>query len=300
MIGDDGKESTLFYVYDIEGLIPEDHLLRVIDREISFSFIRPKVEHLYGKSGRPSVAPEIMFRMLLVGYLYGIRSERRLCEEVALNIAYRWFCRFGFNDRVPDHSTFSKNRHGRFKGTGIHREIFDEIVRLCMAKGLVSGRHVTVDGTTVKANASIASLRPIEPEQSPEEYLAALDETEASGRDVDDETRGDDGDRPSSDGRDGHPPANAEPEVPSTGIDAMRGKTIRNGTHRSTTDPDARLARKGNLAATTLGHGANILMDNRNRVILGVDLTTPDKRGETDAALRMLDAARERYPQARS
>ncbi|WP_201289920.1 transposase, partial [Escherichia coli] len=108
----------------------------------------------YSPIGRPSIDPELMVRMLVVGYCYGIRSERRLCEEVHLNLAYRWFCRLGLEDEVPNHSTFSKNRHGRFRDSDLFRWLFNEVLRRCMAAGLVKGEGFAVDASIIKADAS--------------------------------------------------------------------------------------------------------------------------------------------------
>ena len=108
-------QAALFYEFSLERHVPEDHLLRSIDRFVELGDVRGRLAPLYSSTGRPSVDPELMVRMLLVGYCFGIRSERRLCEEVHLNLAYRWFCRLDLGDPVPDHSTFSKNRHGRFR-----------------------------------------------------------------------------------------------------------------------------------------------------------------------------------------
>ena len=102
----------------------------------------------------PQIDPELMVRMLVVGYCYGIRSERRLCEEVHLNLAYRWFCRLGLEDEVPNHSTFSKNRHGRFRDSDLFRWLFNEVLRRCMAAGLVKGEGFAVDASIIKADAS--------------------------------------------------------------------------------------------------------------------------------------------------
>jgi transposase len=108
-------QGALFYEFSIDDHVPQDHLLRSIDRFVDLSGIRQHLADFYSHTGRPSIDPELLIRMLLVGYCLGIRSERRLCEEVHLNLAYRWFCRLDLADRVPDHSTFSKNRHGRFR-----------------------------------------------------------------------------------------------------------------------------------------------------------------------------------------
>jgi len=108
-------QDSLFYGFSLEAHVPDDHMLRAIDKFADLSFVREHLKDYYSNTGRPSIDPELMIRMLLVGYCFGIRSERRLCEEVHLNLAYRWFCRLGLDAPVPDHSTFSKNRHGRFR-----------------------------------------------------------------------------------------------------------------------------------------------------------------------------------------
>ncbi|GBE06907.1 hypothetical protein BMS3Bbin05_00239 [bacterium BMS3Bbin05] len=175
MLGESQQSEQMFYYVRVEDIVPEDHLLRLIDRHIEFSFIREKVKHLYSHTGRPSVDPEVLIRMLLIGYLYGIISECRLCEEVKTHIGYRWFVGLSLEDKVPDHSTFSKNRHERFANGEVFQGIFDEIVRQCMEKGFVSGKHLTVDSTHIKANASFKSMEPIVVELKPKEYIAKVD-----------------------------------------------------------------------------------------------------------------------------
>jgi len=124
MLGEQTREEPLFYFLRVDELIRPDHILRLIDRYVDFAFIRPKVKPLYSHTGRPSVDPEVMLRMLLVGYLFGITSERRLCDEVQMHLGYRWFVGLSLHDPVPDHSTFSKNRHGRFQESGVYQEMF--------------------------------------------------------------------------------------------------------------------------------------------------------------------------------
>ena len=126
-----GSQDRLFYSFNLDEHIPQSHLLRGIERCLDLGELRQHLADYYSHTGRPSIDPELMIRMLIVGYCYGIRSERRLCEEVHLNLAYRWFCRLGLEDAVPDHSTFSKNRHGRFSASGAFRWVFDEVVRSC-------------------------------------------------------------------------------------------------------------------------------------------------------------------------
>ena len=139
--------------------MPADHLLRSIDRFVDLSGIREQLRPFYSETGRPSIDPELMIRMLIVGYCIGIRSERRLCEEVHLNLAYRWFCRLGLDGDVPDHSTFSKNRHGRFRDSDLLRQLFETTVARCMAEGLVGGEGFAVDASLIRADANRQTRR---------------------------------------------------------------------------------------------------------------------------------------------
>src|SRR6202044_2748167 len=124
-----------------------NHLLRKIDRFVDLSEVRAHREPYSSETGRPSIDPELMMRMLILGYCLGIRSERRLCDEVHLNLAYRWFCRLGLDGEVPDHSTFSKNRHGRFRESDLLRKLFETVVARCMKEGLVDGTAFAVDAS---------------------------------------------------------------------------------------------------------------------------------------------------------
>jgi transposase len=147
-------QAALFYEFSLERHVPQDHLLRAIDRFVDLSEVRRELAPFYSSTGRPSIDPELLIRMLLVGYCSGVRSERRLCEEVHLNLAYRWFCRLGLDGDVPDHSTFSKNRHGRFRESDLLRKLFETVVRRCMAEGLVGGDGFAVDASLIRADAN--------------------------------------------------------------------------------------------------------------------------------------------------
>src|SRR5215813_11350976 len=148
------EQSALFYEFSLERHIPADHLLRSIDRFVGLEDLRRELAPFYSNIGRPSIDPELMIRMLLVGYCFGIRSERRLCEEVHLNLAYRWFCRLGLEDEVPDHSTFSKNRYGRFRDSDTLRFVFEQVLEQCVREGLVGGEGFAIDASLVKADAN--------------------------------------------------------------------------------------------------------------------------------------------------
>lgn len=184
-----GHQSTkreLFVSISLEDYVPEDHLLRAVDRYLDLSEFRQNLADSYSHTGRPSIDPELMARMLIIGYCYGIRSERRLCEEVSMNLAYRWFCRLGLKDKVPDHSSFSKNRHGRFRDHDAFRTLFDSVLRRCMAEGLVQGEGFATDASMIKADAQrqrscpgSANIDWGDPEQASRpvrEYLAALEQ----------------------------------------------------------------------------------------------------------------------------
>lgn len=154
MLKDPDRQSRLEFV-SIESLVPEDHLLRKIDAVIDFSFIDEICRPYYcADNGRPAIDPTLLFKMLLVGYLFGIRSERRLVDEVKVNVAYRWFLGLGLTDKVPDASVIWQNRRRRYKDTDVAQRIFDEIVYQAMDLGLVSGRVIYSDSTHLKANAS--------------------------------------------------------------------------------------------------------------------------------------------------
>jgi transposase len=138
-------QDRLFYSFNLEEYVPQNHLLRGIDQHLDLSELRQHLSQFYSHTGRPSIDPELIIRMLIIGYSFGIRSERKLCEEVHLNLAYRWFCRLGLEDAIPDHSTFSKNRHGRFRESSAFRHLFEVVLQRCMAEGLVRGEGFATD-----------------------------------------------------------------------------------------------------------------------------------------------------------
>jgi transposase len=255
MMGQQPRAISLFYYFRLEDQIPNDHLLRLLDQHVDFSFVRERLKKFYSSTGRPSIDPEVLLRLLLVGYLYGITSERRLLEEVRMHLAYRWFSRLGFEQEIPDHSTFSKNRHGRFRQSSVFRKVFEEIVQRCLEAGLVEGRNLAVDGTLVGANAGEQSRVPRErladiaqASRTVQEYLSELEQQ--------------------------NPVADIE-ERP------MAQEMV------STTDPDAAWAVK--RGAATLGYYDNYLVDTTSRVILSVEATPARFRQEALAARRMLE-----------
>ncbi len=179
-------QSALFYDFSIEDYIPSDHILRAIDGVIDLSGVRKYLTDFYSSTGRPSIDPELMLRMLLVGYIMGIRSERRLCDEVHLNLAYRWFCKLDLTDAIPDHSSFSKNRHGRFRDSNMLRYVFETVVAQCIEAGLASGQRYAADASIIAADANRQNSTPkadwnpetINLDDAPravQEYLETLD-----------------------------------------------------------------------------------------------------------------------------
>jgi hypothetical protein len=211
--------------------------------------------------------------MLLVGYLFGITSERRLCDEVGMHVGYRWFVGLALDDKVPDHSTFSKNRHGRFKESTIYQQIFDQIVLQCIEKGLVSGKHLTVDSTLVKANAAFKTMEPIVVSLKPGEYINKVERENSVVEEQDDHD---------------------EPWEPK-GDYPQKGEQVSNRLTCSRVDPDSRIARKGNFSENFLGHGVSYLMDNKSRVIIGVDQNLPNRNADAVTAIKLVSRLKWAY-----
>src|SRR5437867_1113729 len=162
MMGQHDRCEALFYYFRLEDQVPENHLLRLIEKHISFEFVRERLRNSYSETGRPSIDPELLLRILLIGYLYGFTSERKLVEELRMHLAWRWFTGLGFDQEIPHHSTFSKNRHGRFQESKLFEQLFEQIVRQCVEVGLVQGKDLSVDGSFVEANAAKESRIPRE------------------------------------------------------------------------------------------------------------------------------------------
>jgi transposase len=252
------EQGALFYEFSLDGHVPPDHLLRSIDRFVDLSDLRRKLSPFYSAIGRPSVDPELMIRMLIVGYCFGIRSERRLCEEVHLNLAYRWFCRLGLDGRVPDHSTFSKNRHGRFRDSDLLRHLFESVLARCIEEGLVGGEAFAVDGSLIKADASrqkgiegSVGLPPEATSRAIDEYLAVLDDA-AFGA--------------------------ATPVTPK---------------FLSPADPAARWT-GAHGGQAFFAYTANYLIDLDHAIIVDVEATTAIRQAEVTAAKRMIERTRKR------
>jgi transposase len=253
------EQAALFYEFSLERHIPVDHLLRSIDRFVDLEDLRRELAPFYSNIGRPSIDPELMIRMLLIGYCFGIRSERRLCDEVHLNLAYRWFCRLGLEGAVPDHSTFSKNRHGRFRESDLFRRVFETILRRCIREQLVGGEGFAVDASLIKADANrqkgIEGNKGLPPEvtgRAFDEYLAVLDDA-AFG---------------------------AATEVTPKFV--------------SPSDPAARWT-GAHGGQAYFAYSTNYLIDVENAIIVDVEATTAIRQAEVLAAKRMIQRSLERF-----
>lgn len=177
MIKENNSTQQGLEIVYIENLVPKDHILRKIDSYIDFSFIRDLTKDFYcPDNGRPAIQPVVLFKMLFIGYLFGIRSERQLIKEIEVNVAYRWFLGFSLTDKVPSHSTISQNRITRFKDTNIYQEIFDNIVFQAINKKLVDGKILYTDSTHLKANANKNKFTKEQVTQSTKDYFEELEE----------------------------------------------------------------------------------------------------------------------------
>jgi transposase len=256
-----GRQDRLFYEFDLEDMVPGDHLLRRIAAALDLSWLRGEMRTHYSHLGCPSICPELMVRMLIVGYCYSIRSERRLCQEVKMNLAYRWFCGLGLEDKVPHHSTFSVNRLGRFRESDILRKVFEEVVCGCMTAGLVGGEGFAVDASVIEADASRfqrvkgaevdwtdaqRASRPVR------EYLVALESE--------------------------NPPINPK----------QKPKAM------SPSDPCAAWTTRGRHKVM-FGYSLNYLIDMENAVILDVEATPTRISKEVDATETMIERTEDRF-----
>jgi transposase len=183
MINKDKDKQEKMEFVSIEDLVPADHILRKIAKQIDFSFARERLYPLYCEdNGRPAVNPVTLFKMLFIGYMFGIRSERRLIKEIEVNLAYRWFLGYGLRDKIPDHSTISQNRRRRFEGTDIFRELFEDVVMMAMKKGYIDGKELYTDSTHLKANANKNKYSKKIVKENTQKYLSDLEAAVAEDR----------------------------------------------------------------------------------------------------------------------
>lgn len=277
MLGRNRSEPALFQYVNVEELVPKNHFLRKVDAVLDLSFVREAVAECYSASrGRPSVDPELALRMMLLGHLYDV-GDRELCDEIGMHVGMRWFCGMNLHDAVPDHSTLSKLKNERWAESGLFERLFDEVIRQCSEAGLVSGRHLSGDGTQVRADASMQSLEPI----------LEADEPSDNG-----------GDPP------GEPGNSAAEEQPGRSLELVpsepkepqprggwkgHGVKYSNQTHRSTSDPDARLYRKGKGKESKLSYLMHDLIDTKSRVILSRKVSEAHSSAERKMCIEMLD-----------
>src|SRR5246500_3982917 len=263
MMGRRSEQWSLFYQFRLDERVPKDHLLRRIDRFVTAALadIHDRLEPYYSDIGRPSVDPELMIRMLIVGYCFGLRSERRLTQEVELHLAYRWFCRLDLDDRVPHHSTFSENRLHRFRESDVFRHLFESVVAACMAAGLVKGEGFAVDASVMEANASryhgkapdeVVWAEPERQTRAVREYLASLEAE----------------DEPNPDRK---PPKVISPSDPCSAWTAKATKRVQ------------------------FGYGLNYLVDIENAVIVDVEPTPARTYDEVESTKTMLDRIERRF-----
>jgi len=252
-------QNALFYDFCLDDYVSADHLLRQIDQVLDLAPLRTHLSTHYSHTGRPSVDPELMIRMLIIGYCYGIRSERRLCEEVHLNLAYRWFCRLGLEDEVPDHSTFSKNRHGRFRNSNTFRFIFETIVHRCITEGLVKGEGFAADASIIKADANRLLF--------------------VSGSEAIDFFGAGQATRPVKEY-----------------LDALDKENIRSNLPKkvSPTDPQARFTAAAKQPAF-YAYSTNYLIDIEHNIIVDVEATPAYRTEEVESTKTMLDRVEERF-----
>jgi len=252
MIGKNTSEPALFQMVDLESLVPPGHRLRKIDAALDLSFVREAVGACYSEDrGRPSVDPDLAVRMMILGVLYDL-SDRQLCDEVGMHAGFRWFCRLNFHDPVPDHSCLSRLRNERWVQSELFTQLFEKVLSQCADMGMIGGRHASVDGTQIEANASMKSMEAIEEQEndSPDEPAEPQGEGEWQGH----------------------------------------GERYSNQTHRSRSDGDARLYRKGKNRGAKLSYLVHDLIDTKSRVILGRRASLATGVAERETALALLDA----------
>jgi len=272
---EDGQ-GQFFYAFDLDKVVPPDHLVRQIEGVLDLSWVHRELAPYYSHTGRPSIDPVLMIRMLIVGYVFAIRSERRICAEVRVNLAYRWFCKLGIEDKIPDHSVFCRARNERFRESDALRRVFEGVVGTCIAAGLVGGEAFSIDASLIKADVDkkkrapgdqpIAWPKAEETSRAVREYLAILDaaRNEESG----------DGDGGGSSG-DGGSRRKPPKEV-------------------SLTDPQATwVARPG--VDPFFAYDANYLIDNKVGIIVDAEGTRANRTVEISITETMIERAKRRF-----
>ena len=268
-------QGQFFYSFDLDEVVPPDHLVRQIDAVLDLGWVHNELAPYYSHTGRPSIDPELMIRMLIVGYVFAIRSERRLCSEVQVNLAYRWFCKLGIEDGIPNHSVFSRARHERFRQSEALRRVFEGVVAKCIAAGLVGGEGFSIDASLIKADVDkkkrLPGDQPIpwpraeDASRAVREYLAALDVARN-----DEENGGDDGGS-SGGGNKSKPP-----------------KAV------SLTDPQASWVTRPGVNPF-FAYDANYLIDNKAGIIVDAEGTRANRTVEITVTETMLDRVERRF-----
>src|SRR5215470_11022065 len=272
----EGGQGQFFYAFELDAVVPTDHLVRQIDGVLDLGWVHKELAPYYSHTGRPSIDPVLMIRMLIIGYAFAIRSERRLCSEVQVNLAYRWFCKLGIEDKIPDHSVFSRARHERFRESNALRRVFEGVVAMCIAAGLVGGEAFSIDASLIKADVGrkkrVPGDQPIawpeaeEASRAVREYLAALDAARS-----DEESGGGDDGSSSGGGSRSKPPK----EV-------------------SLTDPQAAwVARVG--VDPFFAYDANYLIDNKAGIIVDAEGTRANRIEEIAVTETMVDRVKRRF-----
>ena len=266
-------QGQFFYSFNLDEVVPPDHLVRQVDGVLDLAWVHKELAPYYSHTGRPSIDPALMIRMLIVGYLFAIRSERRLCAEVRVNLAYRWFCKLGIEDKIPDHSVFSRARHERFRESDALRRVFEGVVAMCIAAGLVGGEAFSVDASLIKAD--VDKMKRVPGDQpiawptishAVREYLAALDAARN-----DEKGGGGDGGGSSGGGSRGKPPK----EV-------------------SLTDPQASWVTRPGVNPF-FAYDANYLIDNKAGIIIDAEGTRANRTVEIAVTQTMLDRVSRRF-----
>jgi transposase len=271
-----GGQGQFFYAFDLDKVVPPDHLVRQIDAVLDLNWVHKELAPYYSHTGRPSIDPVLMIRMLIVGYVFALRSERRICAEVQVNLAYRWFCKLAIEDSIPDHSVFCRARHERFRESDVLRRVFESVVAKCIAAGLVAGEGVSIDASLIKADVDkkkrapgaqpIAWPKAEEASRAVREYLLALDAARN-----DEESRGDD-----------------------NGVSGGGSSRRSAPKEVSLTDPQASwVARKG--SDPFFAYDANYLIDNKAGIIVDAEGTCANRAVEIAVTVTMIDRIKGRF-----
>ena len=272
----EGGQGQFFYAFDLDRVVPPDHLVRQIDVVLDLSWVHKELAPSYSHTGRPSIDPVLMIRMLIVGYVFAIRSERQLCSEVQVNLAYRWFCKLGIEDKIPDHSVFCRIRHERFRESDTLRRVFEGVVARCITAGFVGGEALSIDASLIKADVDkkkrvpgdqpIAWPKAEEASFAVREYLAALDATHGDEKDGGEDSGG----------------------------SSIGGSRLKPPKEVSLTDPQATWVARQSMDPF-FAYDANYLIDNKVGIIVDAEGTRANRVIEIAVTQTMIDRVRCRF-----